>query len=63
MDNLDVSSVCVKYDLDVVKMKSLPLLIKGMVEKMVRENKLQSYLLGEDKLYALGTLIYLFKIT
>ena len=54
MDNIDATSVCVKYNLDVLKMKTLPVLIKAMVEKMVRENKLDAYLLGEDKFYALG---------
>jgi len=54
MDNIDVSSVCVKYAFDVLKMKTLPVLIKAMVEKMVRENKLESYLLAEDKMYAIG---------
>ena len=49
-----MSSVCVKYAFDVLKMKTLPVLIKAMVEKMVRENKLESYLLAEDKMYAIG---------
>ena len=54
MTNIDVPGVCAKYDMEEGKTKTLPLLIKGMVKRMIEEDKLKAHLQKQDVLYAIG---------
>ena len=60
MDNIDVDAVCKKYALTRLKMTSVPILIKSMVEHMLKTGELKEYIGDEektDKAYALGIYI------
>ena len=60
MDNIDVDAVCKKYALTRLKITSVPILIKSMVEHMLKTGELKEYIGDEektDKAYALGIYI------
>ena len=54
LTNIDVTRVCVRYSLEVSKMKSLPLIIKAMVLHKIKDGTLNAYLGEQDRMYAIG---------
>ena len=57
LGNIDVVNICKKYDFTPSKMTSVPILIKSMVEHMIKSGALKDYIGDDDKqnkVYALG---------
>ena len=57
LGNIGVVNICKKYDFTPSKMTSVPILIKSMVEHMIKSGALKEYIGDDDKqnkVYALG---------